>query len=92
MALNHTAKYRESFDQDEADKTHQHKYHFTVNCLGDCKKTYTITVFGPDLFAWNQGTHAQSAFPYLSDADRELLFMSGICGECWDKMFDDEEK
>lgn len=31
--------------------------------------------------------HVQDVFPDWSPADRELYFMSGVCGKCWDAMF-----
>lgn len=31
----------------------------------------------------------QTAFPYLSDNDREML-LSGVCPACWEKFFGDE--
>jgi hypothetical protein len=33
--------------------------------------------------------HIQNALPNISDNDRELL-LSGICGECFDKIFEEE--
>ena len=37
--------------------------------------------------------HIQEIFPYLSNAEREML-MTGICPKCFDEMFaeDDEEE
>lgn len=57
-----------------------------------CGNTTTATVQGPDLFKFRQGAHVQSAFPYLTDAEREALFITGICGVCWDAMFPDEDE
>ena len=33
----------------------------------------------------------QECFPYLGAAEREFL-MSGICGQCWNEMFGDDEE
>ena len=34
---------------------------------------------------YKEGVHVQYAFPYL-DRDTRELFISGTCGECWDRM------
>jgi hypothetical protein len=57
-----------------------------------CGKEYGIYVNGEDDFNWSfKGMLAQDAFPYLSASERESL-ISGICSECWDDMFGEEEK
>ncbi len=51
-----------------------------------CGKTVWVTAEADDIRKWNtRKTHIQDCFPYLSPAQREL-FLSGICGECWDKL------
>ncbi len=32
----------------------------------------------------------QDVFPELSADDRELFFISHICGDCWDEIFDED--
>jgi len=57
-----------------------------------CKTDAFICVDAFDYGDWQNGKHAQDAFPYLSANEREML-ISGICPDCWDKMFggnDDE--
>ena len=79
----------ESYTEQDSEKGHQ--YLFTVRCP-QCQETEVITVNGPDLFEYNQGTKAvQLCFPYLTASQRERLFMSGICDPCWQEMFGDEE-
>jgi hypothetical protein len=51
----------------------------------------TISALPADLQKFSEGKHAQSAFPYLSAAEREFL-ISGICPNCWDLMFSAEEE
>lgn len=51
-----------------------------------CKKEYKLEVTKQQLEMRKAGMHIQDAFPHLSANDRELL-MSGICGNCFDKMF-----
>jgi len=36
------------------------------------------------------GMHIQNAFPYLDSGQREIL-ISGICGPCFDKIFEGKE-
>ena len=33
----------------------------------------------------------QNIFPELTPEQRELHFISGICGNCWDKLFGEDE-
>lgn len=55
-----------------------------------CDHAHEVKVNEVDFFDWLGGTIAQDAFPYLSADEREML-ISGICGDCWDKMFGGEE-
>lgn len=56
-----------------------------------CGKQVNVEVNQEDLQAYESGEkRVQDAFPYLSPDEREL-FISGICGECFDKMFPEEE-
>jgi len=36
------------------------------------------------------GELVQDVFPELSADDRELFFISQICGDCWDEIFDED--
>ena len=56
-----------------------------VGCI-KCADPQHITVGQADLDAWQSGTNIQNAMPYLSADDREIL-ISGICGECFDKIY-----
>ena len=56
-----------------------------VGCI-KCAEAQHITVGHADLDAWQNGTLIQDAMPYLSADDREIL-ISGICGECFDKIY-----
>lgn len=56
-----------------------------------CRKETEITVRFEDFLAWQEDTHAEDAFPYLSANEREML-ISGVCPSCWDSMWDDEEE
>ena len=56
-----------------------------VGCI-KCAEPQHITVGQADLDTWQSGTNIQNAMPYLSADDREIL-ISGICGECFDKIY-----
>lgn len=51
-----------------------------------CGKVTLVDVRSADYDAWQHGKHVQDAFPYLPADEREML-ITGICSECWDKMF-----
>ncbi len=51
-----------------------------------CGKVHTVTVNKTDFERWQSGVSIQSAFPYLSANEREIL-ISGTCPKCWDSMF-----
>lgn len=57
-----------------------------------CGRGNKVEVNEIDYLDWDNGMHAQDAFPYLSAEEREML-ISGICPTCWEKMFggDDDE-
>jgi len=49
----------------------------------ECGTVHELVVKVADYDAWVAGEHVQKAFPYVSNDDRELFFISGICGVCW---------
>lgn len=55
-----------------------------------CSTNHVINVKQEDLWRYNDGAHAQHTFPYLSADDRELI-ISGVCGKCFDEMFEDDD-
>jgi len=59
------------------------------NCIF-CGKHKEIKVNAADYTDWTNGKLIQKAMPYLRPADREML-ISGICPDCWDKMFSPKE-
>lgn len=61
-----------------------HTYTFVGPCI-HCQRKYSVKVHGVDLYRYRQGEEIQNAFPYLTPDQREFL-MSGICGECFDKL------
>ena len=57
-----------------------------------CTKEWAVEVEERDYVDYTEnGKHAQYAFPYLSAEKRELL-ISGICNDCWNTIFGDEDE
>lgn len=55
-----------------------------------CKSEHEMEVKKTDLEKYEKGEHIQYAFPHLTPAQREL-FISGICGKCFDELFAEGE-
>jgi len=55
-----------------------------------CSKIKTVTIAKDDFVSWQGGEYIQDAAPYLSAGDREFL-VSGICSDCFDAMWGDED-
>ena len=56
-----------------------------------CGKENFLTLSAKDFNAWQEGELVQNAFPYLDANERELL-VSGICSECWEKTFGEDDE
>lgn len=57
-----------------------------------CGRVNEIATNEEDYFDWSfDGVLAQDAFPYLSADEREML-VSGICPDCWNRMFPAEDE
>jgi hypothetical protein len=54
-----------------------------------CFEVQTLIVTAEGVEKRRHGAHVQDAFPELSAAEREM-FISGICGKCWDLLFPPE--
>jgi len=57
-----------------------------------CTKVTSAIVAQEQIDEWKAGAHPHIAFPHLNATMWEALFMTGICGSCWDKMFPEEEE
>lgn len=56
-----------------------------------CQRDYTLEVPTEGFIKWQlREEYIQVALPELSDADRERL-ISGMCPDCWDRVFGDED-
>ena len=56
-----------------------------------CGSIIELEVREEDFNRWNNGGLAQDCFPYLDAGQRELL-ISGICDDCFNEMFAEEEE
>lgn len=61
----------------------------SITCIS-CKVEHSIDVHPADMERYKNGVHAQNAFPYLTEDQRELL-ISQICGTCFDAMFEGDD-
>lgn len=61
----------------------------TIKCP-DCRTQEVFTVSEYALSEYESGALMQKAFPMLNAGQRERL-ITGICGDCFDKMFSPEE-
>jgi len=55
-------------------------------CL-KCKKTVDVGIKPEDYERWAAGELLQNAAPYLTADDREIL-LSGLCGSCFDALWE----
>lgn len=61
----------------------------TVRCHR-CRKETALPVSEAQITRWHSGELIQRVMPELSADDRELL-ISGICGSCFDQMFEEDD-
>ena len=61
-----------------------------VTC-GECNKAYDVPATPEQIAAWHNGELIQRAMPNVSEDLRELL-ISGMCGACFDALFDEDER
>lgn len=50
-----------------------------------CGTESSVEVDKLSMGKYQAGEYIQKAFPELTPAQRELFFLSGICGDCWIK-------
>ena len=58
----------------------------------DCGREFHSPPFDESKLDELETRHVQDVFPDWSPADRELYFITGICGDCWKKLFPPEEE
>jgi hypothetical protein len=62
---------------------------FSYECR-ECKEVTLLDLDFDDVARWKAGALIQNVFPQLSEGVRELM-ISGICGNCFDDLFADEQ-
>jgi len=71
-------------------KTNNHEITVITGCPF-CGLIHEVEVNEMDYLDWQDDVLVQDAFPYLDANEREML-ISGICPDCWDKMFGSDEE
>lgn len=59
----------------------------THHSCTDCKKVITLKFTLAQFLEWQEGVVIQQCMPHLSANEREII-ISGICGSCYDAMFE----
>ena len=73
---------KRTIERDADDPT---KLHVVVTCP-ECGEKFRSPAFDDAKLFGLRSDFVQRVFPDWSPADRELYFMSGLCGKCWDKV------
>ena len=61
-----------------------------IPCV-ECHRPQEIKIRPGDVERYKAGEGSvQSVFPYLTASEREM-FLSRICGTCWDRLFKEED-
>ena len=63
----------------------------TIEVTDIFNNTHLMDVKMVDLAAYEDGALIQSAFPYLTSEQRELI-LTGLTDDMWDEMFGEEEE
>lgn len=57
-----------------------------------CNREVEVPITEKQLESWiKSGDYIQTYFPHLSAAEREM-FVSGICNDCWNELFPEENE
>lgn len=73
------------------DAGHDHDIKIKSKPCPICSKVQEFSVSARAFDEWQRGKKIQDAFPRLTKANREAL-ITGLCEECWAKVFDKEEE
>lgn len=70
---------------------HQFKHPIAVHIeCPECHRNTSVTVEQDDFKKWDQVRHSPAEFfPYLTPEQCEL-FITGLCPDCWNKLFPDD--
>lgn len=66
-------------------------YYVESNVCPDCNGVQTVKIDSSKMYAYHQGAYAQDVLYGFDVATRER-FITGYCGDCWSKMFSNEEE
>lgn len=55
-----------------------------------CGDVHEVSVPVSGYEAWQAGWMVQDALPMLTPDERELFFISGFCGACYDRIFGED--
>lgn len=76
----------------DVTKIKERLYSVTSLPCPHCNTTVTLEITGEQLWQYNNNFSIQDVLHNIDIPVRER-FMTGICGDCWDKLFNpDEEK
>lgn len=64
---------------------------YVVSRRCGCGDLTIAIVTRPEMNAYNAGALVDESFPSLTADQREAIFISGLCGTCWDDLMEDED-
>ncbi len=70
----------------ETEATFSREYRNVPRHCSECHEDYVLVVDADDFNGWQDRTHIQNAFPYLTANEREMI-KTGMHGTCWDAVF-----
>ena len=75
----------------DVTKIQEQKYSVTSLPCPHCNTTVTLKITGEQLWQYNNNFSIQDVLHDIDIPVRER-FMTGICGDCWDKLFNTDEE
>lgn len=75
----------------DVTKIKERLYSVTSLPCPHCNTTVTLEITGEQLWQYNNNFSIQDVLHNIDVPVRER-FMTGICGDCWDKLFNPDEE
>lgn len=75
----------------DVTKIKERLYSVTSLPCPHCNTTVTLEITGEQLWQYNNNFSIQDVLHNIEVPVRER-FMTGICGDCWDKLFNPDEE
>ena len=75
----------------DVTKIKERLYSVTSLPCPHCNTTVTLEITGEQLWQYNNNFSIQDVLHDIAIPVRER-FMTGICGDCWDKLFNPDEE